>query len=90
MSDAESPSGAAGHEHHDHEGPDYSTPQAAVGESEPETTAAVTGLYVGTDVDATDHLVDRGERADGSARAREVRWPDGDCTSGLWRWPTWR
>jgi selenium-binding protein 1 len=60
MSDAESPD-AEVHEHHehdhgDHEGPGYTTPQAAIEESEPEKTAYVMGLYVGTDVDAPDFL----------------------------------
>ena len=45
-----------GHGHHDHEGPGYATPQAAIEESEPEELAYVMGLYVGTDVDANDFL----------------------------------
>jgi methanethiol oxidase len=47
------------HEHHgghDHEGPGYLTPQAAIEESERERVAYVLGLYVGTDVDAPDFL----------------------------------
>ena len=60
MSDAERPDDtAAGHDHddhHDHEGPGYATPQAAIEESEPEELAYVMGLYVGTDVDANDFL----------------------------------
>ena len=49
---------ASGHEHHehDHDGPGYTTPQAAIEESEPEELAYVMGLYVGTDVDAPDFL----------------------------------
>ncbi|XVH31855.1 selenium-binding protein SBP56-related protein [Haloferacaceae archaeon DSL9] len=42
--------------HHAHRGPGYATPQAAIEESEPETTAYVIGLYTGTDVDANDFL----------------------------------
>ncbi len=36
----------AGHEHgeHDHDGPGYATPQAAIEESEPEEVADVMGL----------------------------------------------
>jgi selenium-binding protein 1 len=59
MSDAEQPDRAgAGRDHHDHdhEGPGYATPQAAIEESDPETLAYVMGLYVGTDVDASDFL----------------------------------
>jgi selenium-binding protein 1 len=44
------------HAHHDHEGPGYATPQAAIEESEPEELAYVMGLYVGTEVEATDVL----------------------------------
>lgn len=58
MSDTERHAGeGSGHEHHHHsEGPGYSTPQAAIEESEPETVAYVMGLYVGTDVDAPDFM----------------------------------
>ncbi len=61
MSDAHTPDTgsqeAADHaHHHDHEGPGYVTPQAAIEESEPEALAYVMGLYVGTDVDAPDFL----------------------------------
>ncbi len=61
MSDAEQPGEAesgphAGHHGHDHEGPGYATPQAAIEESQREETAYVMGLYVGTDVDAPDFL----------------------------------
>jgi selenium-binding protein 1 len=44
------------HDHGHHEGPGYSTPQAAIEESTPEKLAYVMGLYVGTDVDAPDFL----------------------------------
>jgi len=43
------------HEHH-HEGPGYSTPQAAIEESGREQLAYVMSLYVGTDVDAPDFV----------------------------------
>ena len=59
MSDAENPDDAhAGHDHahHDHEGPGYTTPQAAIEESEREELAYVMCLYVGTDVEAPDFL----------------------------------
>ena len=57
MSDADNPSADAGaHDHDHHEGPGYSTPQAAIEESTPEKLAYVMGLYVGTDVDAPDFL----------------------------------
>ena len=46
--------------HHDHdygvEGPGYATPQAAIEQSPPEKVAYVIGLYVGTDVDASDFI----------------------------------
>ena len=58
MSDAESPDAdVRGDDYdHDHRGPGYSTPQAAIEESDPERLAYVMGLYVGTDVDAPDFL----------------------------------
>ncbi|MFC5973364.1 selenium-binding family protein [Halomarina salina] len=57
MSDADDPSADVGtHDHQHHEGPGYSTPQAAIEESTPERLAYVMGLYVGTDVDAPDFL----------------------------------
>jgi len=57
MSDADNPStDTHAHEHGHHEGPGYSTPQAAIEESTPEKLAYVMGLYVGTDVDAPDFL----------------------------------
>jgi selenium-binding protein 1 len=59
MSDAETPESEdehAHHDHHDHQGPGYTTPQAAIEESEHEEVAYVMGLYVGTDVDAPDFL----------------------------------
>jgi len=31
-----------------------------------------------------DFLVDFGDLPDGPARAHEIRWPDGDCTSDVW------
>jgi selenium-binding protein 1 len=31
-----------------------------------------------------DFLVDFGELPEGPARAHEIRWPDGDCTSDVW------
>ncbi|MFC4543435.1 selenium-binding family protein [Halosolutus amylolyticus] len=31
-----------------------------------------------------DFLVDFGELPDGPARAHEIRWPEGDCTSDIW------
>ena len=31
-----------------------------------------------------DFLVDFGEMPDGPARAHEIRWPDGDCSSDVW------
>ena len=40
------------HEHHEHVGPGYLTPQAAIEESEPEEIAYVTGIHTGMDVDA--------------------------------------
>jgi selenium-binding protein 1 len=51
------------------------------------------GLHVGQDVDARkgtleldeEFLVDFGELPEGPARAREIRWPDGDCTSDVWQ-----
>ena len=42
--------------HHDHGGPGYATPQAAIEESTPETVAYVVGLYTGSDVDAPDFI----------------------------------
>ncbi|MEF8791510.1 MAG: selenium-binding protein SBP56-related protein, partial [Haloarculaceae archaeon] len=30
-------------------------------------------------------LVDFGEVEPGPARAHEIRWPDGDCTSDVWQ-----
>jgi selenium-binding protein 1 len=54
MSGASSPSNT--HSHHEHRGPGYTTPQAAVEESERESVVYVPGLYVGTDVDAPDFL----------------------------------
>jgi selenium-binding protein 1 len=59
MSDTERSSEArqhTAHEHHESQGPGYSTPQAAIEESEPETVGYVMSLYVGTDVDAPDFL----------------------------------
>jgi selenium-binding protein 1 len=65
MSDTQTPGGARGddrasseHAHHDDgaAGPGYSTPQAAIEESDREQTAYVMGLYVGTDVDAPDFV----------------------------------
>ncbi|WP_435348797.1 selenium-binding protein SBP56-related protein [Haloarchaeobius sp. HRN-SO-5] len=44
------------HEHHEHAGPGYMTPQAAIEESEPETLAYVMGNHVGQDVDAPDFV----------------------------------
>jgi selenium-binding protein 1 len=44
------------HDHHEHRGPGYSTPQEAIERSEPEKVVYVPGLYVGTDVDAPDFL----------------------------------
>ncbi|RZH68714.1 selenium-binding protein SBP56-related protein [Natrinema altunense] len=32
-----------------------------------------------------DFLVDWGECPEGPARAHEIRWPDGDCTSDVWQ-----
>jgi selenium-binding protein 1 len=32
-----------------------------------------------------DFLVDFGEMPEGPARAHEIRWPDGDCTSDVWQ-----
>jgi len=32
-----------------------------------------------------DFLVDFGDLPDGPARAHEIRWPDGDCTSDVWQ-----
>ncbi|QLK24397.1 selenium-binding family protein [Natrinema zhouii] len=32
-----------------------------------------------------DFLVDWGECSEGPARAHEIRWPDGDCTSDVWQ-----
>ncbi|AFK20970.1 selenium-binding protein (plasmid) [Haloferax mediterranei ATCC 33500] len=32
-----------------------------------------------------DFLVDFGNLPDGPARAHEIRWPDGDCTSDVWQ-----
>ena len=32
-----------------------------------------------------DFLVDFGDVPDGPARAHEIRWPDGDCTSDVWQ-----
>ncbi|WP_265109248.1 selenium-binding family protein [Halosolutus halophilus] len=43
------------HDHH-HEGPGYSTPQAAIEESDREQLAYVMSLYVGTDVDEPDFV----------------------------------
>ncbi|SFK85349.1 selenium-binding protein 1 [Halogranum rubrum] len=61
MSDADTPHESAehshhDHDHHDHHGPGYSTPQAAIEESEPEELAYVMSLYVGTDVEAPDFV----------------------------------
>jgi selenium-binding protein 1 len=58
MSDAESPAGgdSADHDDHDHVGPGYATPQAAIEQAEREQLAYVMGLYVGTDVDAPDFV----------------------------------
>jgi selenium-binding protein 1 len=61
VSDAESPTDSGtdhDHEHHDHDhvGPGFATPQAAVEEAEREQLAYVMGLYVGTDVDASDFV----------------------------------
>ena len=44
------------HDHTGHGGPGYTTPQAAIEQSEPEKVAYVMGLYVGTDVDAPDFM----------------------------------
>ena len=57
MSDAETPS-EVDHSHHEHhaEGPGYTTPQAAIEESEPEELAYVMGLYAGTDAEAPDFV----------------------------------
>jgi selenium-binding protein 1 len=44
------------HEQHESHGPGYSTPQAAIEESEPEEVGYVMSLYVGTDVNAPDFL----------------------------------
>jgi selenium-binding protein 1 len=44
------------HAQHESHGPGYSTPQAAIEESEPEEVGYVMSLYVGTDVDAPDFL----------------------------------
>ena len=49
-------SGGMEHDHAGHDGPGYTTPQAAIEQSEPEEVAYVMGLYVGTDVDAPDFL----------------------------------
>jgi len=32
-----------------------------------------------------DFLVDWGSVRRGPARAHEIRWPDGDCTSDVWQ-----
>ena len=58
MSDAEPPAGdgSTDHDHHDHVGPGYATPQAAIEEADREKLAYVMGLYVGTDVDAPDFV----------------------------------
>lgn len=58
MSDTQQPDETrADHAHHEHtDGPGYATPQAAIEESDPEEVAYVMGLYVGTDVDASDFL----------------------------------
>ncbi|WP_233204244.1 selenium-binding family protein, partial [Halegenticoccus soli] len=58
MSDASKQHEEARHGRHDHrhEGVGYTTPQAAIEESEPEKVAYVMGLYVGTDADAPDFL----------------------------------
>jgi selenium-binding protein 1 len=32
-----------------------------------------------------DFLVDFGDLPEGPARAHEIRWPDGDCTSDVWQ-----
>ncbi|MFC7080411.1 selenium-binding family protein [Halorussus caseinilyticus] len=54
MSDSESPDHC---DHgHDHEGPGYATPQAAIEEAERERTAYVMGIYTGTGVDAPDFV----------------------------------
>jgi selenium-binding protein 1 len=44
------------HEHHDHAGPGYMTPQAAIEESTPERRAYVVANHVGMDVDAPDFV----------------------------------
>ncbi|TMT80331.1 selenium-binding protein [Haloterrigena sp. H1] len=54
MSDASTPSDAE--PGHDHEGPGYATPQAAIEEGGREKLAYVMSLYVGTDVDASDFV----------------------------------
>ncbi|QLG61894.1 selenium-binding protein SBP56-related protein [Halorarum salinum] len=41
---------------HEHTGPGYMTPQAAIERSEPETLAYVVGTHVGTDVDEPDFV----------------------------------
>ncbi|MFC6765626.1 selenium-binding protein SBP56-related protein [Natrinema soli] len=59
MSDASAPGDVEpdhGHDHDHHEGPGYSTPQAAIEEGERERLAYVMSLYVGTDVDAPDFV----------------------------------
>jgi selenium-binding protein 1 len=58
MSDASTPDDVEpAHDHqHDHEGPGYATPQAAIEEGEREKLAYVMSLYVGTDVDAPDFV----------------------------------
>ncbi len=42
--------------HHNHgiDGPGYATPQATIEESTPEAIAYVTGIYTGSDIDASD------------------------------------
>ena len=60
MSDAHTGGDATDHvghaDHAGHDGPGYTTPQAAIEQAEPEEVAYVMGLYVGTDVDAPDFL----------------------------------
>ena len=61
MSDAHSGSDPSEHVGNDQQraeggGPGYTTPQAAIEQSDPEKVAYVMGLYVGTDIDAPDFL----------------------------------
>jgi selenium-binding protein 1 len=48
--------GEKSHAEHEHAGPGYMTPQAAIEESEAETIAYVMGIHTGTDVDAPDFV----------------------------------